>query len=214
MAPLWLAVKSIEDLKGRSVWKNIILTFHPAVTDYHKAKDENRLALVKAFLHQVLVYIKSTHRLRKTAHGKTRSIIALISDTLTRSHIFNNVSRLRNTLQPNPVADASVTLRFALPGFKIQNADLKNKVLLRQGKIYVKNKLPDDRPVGPPPRHIIESREKKDSGHVFKGCCAKVTDIQDISQVIIYVVSNKLDVTKASHVIYAYRLNELKGERS
>ena len=80
-----------------------------------------------------------------------------------------------------------------------------NKALLRQDKLNVKNKLQTQylKPVlsdQHPPIPITESREQKDNGNVFKGYYATVTDIHDISQVRTYLVSNKLDVTKASYV--------------
>jgi hypothetical protein len=58
---------------------------------------------------------------------------------------------------------------------------------------------------------IAESREQKDNGNIFKGYCARVTNVQDMSQVITCLVSNKPDVTKTSHVIYAHRLKGAKG---
>jgi len=59
---------------------------------------------------------------------------------------------------------------------------------------------------------ITESREQKDNGNVFNGYCARVTDVQDMSQVITYLVSNKPDVTKTSHVIYACWLKGTRGK--
>ena len=153
-------------------------------------------------------------------------MIARIPDSLARTAIFNNVSRFRDTqhyIQQQMPPSQSERRQFALTDFKSLKTDPKNKAILTQGKLFVKNKLhtqysrpllPDQRPTDVPPTPITESKERKDSGSVFKGYCAKVTDVQDVAQTKSYLVSNKPEVTKASHVIYAYRLETSRGKVS
>ena len=65
--------------------------------------------------------------------------------------------------------------------------------------------LLDQKQVDAPPTPITEDREQKNNGNEFKVYCSKVADIQIISQVRTYLVRNKPDVPKASHIIYGYR---------
>ena len=51
----------------------------------------------------------------------------------------------------------------------------------------------------------------KDSGSSFRGYNAEVTTINDVACVRQYLVANKPEVTNASHIIYAYRL-ESRGK--
>ena len=57
-----------------------------------------------------------------------------------------------------------------------------------------------------PPCQITESKDKKDSGSISCGYRANVSDIKAVTDVRQYLIYNKSDVGKATHMIYAYRL--------
>ena len=55
-----------SDLRGRSMWDNIIIHPDPAMNDFNEAKSENCVGLVKEFLRKILditsdIYIQSDH---------------------------------------------------------------------------------------------------------------------------------------------------------
>ena len=70
----------------------------------------------------------------------------------------------------------------------------------------MKPQLPERPLADQPPGQITESKDKKDSGSIFRGYCAKVCDIKAVTDVRQYILYNKPDVGKATHIIYAYRL--------
>ena len=215
----------LDDLKSRSMRDNIIVNFDPAAIDFKEAKGENCVGLVLAFLRNVLgitdnVYIQTAHRIGKSAY---RPMIARIPQSAQRSMIFKHANRLKDTrhyISQQLTPARSERRQFALPDYKQLKSDVKNKAVLAQDKLFVKNKLqtqflkpnlPDRPLISNPSGQIAESRDKKDSGSVFHGYCAKASDLKDVADVRQYLITNKPDVTHASHVIYAYRL-ETRGK--
>lgn len=214
----------LEDLKSRGMKDNVIIRFDPAVVDYKEVQGENCVALVGSFFTNVMgitskVYVQSAHRLGKITPDRSRAIIARIPDSDQRSLVFRNANRLKDTRhfisQQIPPSKAE-RKQLVLPEFKTLKTDSRNKAVLYQDKLFVKNKLqtqflsatlPDTPATDVPPTTIAESRKKTDSGSVFRGYSAKVSTVTEVAAVKQFLVTNKPDVTKATHVIYAYRFD-------
>lgn len=206
----------IDDLKSRSMKDNIYFSFDPECDEFKVVKGENCAELVRAFLRNILgltvpIYIQSAHRV---ADGR---MIARIPESAQRSLIFKNANRLRDTrhyLSQQMPPGRSERRQFALPYYKDMKADGRNKAVLAQDKLYVRNKLQlqyvkPSLPVCPltdeSPCRITESRSKKDGGSVFHGYAAHISDITDVADIRQYLITNNPEVTNASHVIYAFR---------
>jgi FtsZ-binding cell division protein ZapB len=221
-------VDEIESLKSRSMSDNLIFRFDPTATDYNEVKDETCTALVRAFIKNVLgiqtdIYVQSSHRLGKAITGTQRPIIARIPQAAQRALILQNAPRLRNTkhgIHSQLPASTVERRQLILPDYKELKKDIRNKAVLTQDKMYVKNKvqtqylkpsLPSQPLSDTSPCKISESKDKKDSGSVFRGYCARIGDLDDIAKVRQYLMYNVPDVSKATHIIYAYRL-ETRGK--
>ena len=99
--------------------------------------------------------------------------------------------------------------------------DVSNKAVLRQDKLYVKGKLqtqflkpqlPDTIISDTPDTTMVaESREKRDGGSTFKGYAAKVANMDDVSRIKQHLTCRH-EVSGASHVIFAYRLEGRGGK--
>ena len=154
------------------------------------------------------------------SQGKQRAIIARIPQSTQKSLIFQNTNRLRDTrhfISQQLPPSRSERRQFALPQFKELKADPRNKAVLSQDKLFVKNKLQaqymkpllPDRPLADKePSPVAVGKEKKEAGSVFRGYCAKVNDIKGVSDTRQYLLYNKPDVSKATHIIYAYRFEQ------
>jgi len=70
----------------------------------------------------------------------------------------------------------------------------------------MKPHLPECPLVDQPPCQIRESKDKNESGSIFRVYCTNVSDIKTVTDVRQYLMYNKPDVGKATHIIYAYRL--------
>ena len=156
------------------------------IPDFAEAKNENGVELFRAFLARVLnihdnIYIQSAHRLGKFAAGKQRPMIARIPVTAERSLIFRSANRLRDTkhfISSQMPPSRAERKQFALTEFKAKKADVTNKAVLRQDKLFVKGKLqtqflrprlPDTSIAIPNDTSMVaESREKQEGGNTFK----------------------------------------------
>ena len=207
---------------------NVIIRFDDTSDDYKEAHGENCVALTGSFLTDVMgitsnVYIQSAHRLGKAFPDKSRPIIARIPDSDQRALVFRNANRLRDTHHyisqqiPPSIAERK---QLVLPEYKALKNDNRNKAVLSQDKLFVKNKLqtqflkatlPELPATDVTPTKITESKKKVDSGSTFKGYSANVSTMSDIAAVRQFLITNKPDVMKASHVIYAYRY-EVRGK--
>ena len=94
-----------------------------------------------------------------------------------------------------------------------QRTTVAIKLSYNKVRLFVKNKLqtqflsvnlPDLPASDVHPTTISESRKKTDSGSIFKGYPAKVFSMDEVAAVKQFLIVNKPDVTKATHVIYAY----------
>ena len=222
--------KEIEGIKNRSMRDNIIFSFDPDDTNYHEADGEDCGGLVSSFISDIMgvtanIYIQSAHRLGPKNLNKQRSIIARIPNGRHRSIVFNNASRLRGTSHyiTNQIPPSQQERRqFVLPEFKSRKADKNNKAVLKQDRLFVRNKLQTQflppslpvisvRPDEASPT-IAESSVRKDGGSAFKGYCAGVTSLNDVAAVRQHLITDKPDVAKATHVIYAYRFEGRAGK--
>jgi hypothetical protein len=167
-------VNEIDDLKSRSMRDNIIINFDQEVQQFNESQGENCVELVRAFLHDILgitnkIYIQSAHRLGRPNVGKR----AKIPEALQRSLIFQNANRLRDTrhyISQQMTPARSERRQFALPEYKELKGDVRNKAVLTQDKLFVKNKLQTkfvkpNLPIPPPsdeaPCYIAESQRDK-----------------------------------------------------
>ena len=159
----------------------------------------------------------------KTITGQSRAIIARIPDSNQKSLIFKNANRLHDTqhfISQQMPPSFTERRQFAMPEYQKLKSDPRSKAVLSQDKLYVKNKLQTQYqaptlsvhpPSNTPPTEIKVSKDKKDSGSSFRGYSAEVNTINDVACVRQYLVANKPEVTNASHIIYAYRL-ESRGK--
>lgn len=223
-------MEQIDDLRSRSMRDNLIFNFDAKSATYNgkEADGENCAEIVRSFLREILgiqdrVYIQSAHRLGKMSVEHSRPIIARIPETSQRSLIFRNANRLKDTnhyISQQMTPSRAERRKFALPEFREAKQESRNNAVLAQDKLYIRNKLQVKyvKPNLPPrpltsdaPSQITESKEKKDGGSVFHGYCAAAKDIKDVANVRQYLISNKHEVTTATHVIYAYRF-ESRGK--
>jgi hypothetical protein len=204
---------------------NLIFRFDPSVNDFKECKSENCVALVRAFLRNILgitedIYIQTAHRLGKASPANQRAMIARIPQSEQRTLIFRNANRLRDThhyISQQLPPSCSERKQFTLPDYTQLKSDVRNTAVLTQDTLFVKNKLQTqymkpqlpERPLAhEAPCVFTEGKEKKEAGSVFRGYCANVTDIKEVSDIRQYLIYNKPDVSKATHVIYAYRLEQ------
>ncbi len=109
---------------------------------------------------------------------------------------------------------------FALPEFKLKKENPQNNAKLRQARLYVRGKLQTQftKTTLPVPsadltmdKTIKASRERNESLSSFRGYYAEAANLQDVADIHTQLIC-KPEVTKASHVIYAYRLEERGGK--
>jgi len=192
--------------------------------------NETCVDVVRNFLTSVMhvpgakdFYIPVAHRLGNKRSGHTRSIIAKFPIAIELSTVLRHGNRLRDTRHyVHRQLPPAVTERknFALDEFKEKKRDVANNAKLINEKLFIKGKyqskyqsrtlpgLKMDRSDGEP--DISTSNDISDSGSIFTSYTAMSANLDDANDVVNAVIQ-KPGVSAASHVMYAYRLQDARG---
>ncbi len=157
--------------------------------------------------------------------GQQRTIIARLPDSQVRSKIFKSAGqRLRGTKyfitsQMTPSCDERK--KFLLPEFKAKRNDPANRAIIRKDKLYIKNQL-QRQFLNPTLPNVADSASddvtmvsqsvvKSEGGSCFRGYAAPATSIDEVARLRKFLAHRKLEVSSASHIVYAYRVTGPDG---
>ena len=221
----------ILDLQSRSMKNNVILNFDKGSTNYcNEAEGEDCVALVKHFLINVLgiqaadrYYIPVAHRIGYRKSSLPRAIVAKFPIASELHGVLQQTGRLKNTghfITKQMPASTRERHQFALNEYMDKRKSPANKARLTGGKLYMKGKLqnkylPPDVSVDPNYEaqtdiSIEASDPVTDSGSIFQGYAAKVSNDPDVASTL--EQSLELDgVATATHRIFAFRYDDGHG---
>ena len=222
--------KEILELKSQSMKENLILNFDKSSSNYSsEAEGEDCVALVKHFLTNVLgiqsadgYYIPVAHRMGSRNASFPRAIVAKFPIASELQYVLQQTRRLKNTghfITKQMPASTRERHQFALTEFLDKRKSPANKARLVSGKLYVKGKLQNKYlpphlrkdPDHEVPANIIETSDSiTDSGSIFQGYAAKVSNDSDVA--VTLEQSLELDgVATATHRVFAYRYEDGHG---
>ena len=229
--------KSLErellELKAHTMKRNII--FHIDEVQFPAAKemrDENATYIVRNFLHNVMkvdydttrdLFITVAHRIGGDKSNKTRPIIAQFPVATDFDTVLYHASNLKNTThyinQQVPQA-MSERNQFAYPTFKDLRNDKSNRARLAKGQLFVKGDLVTKYlpPILPEVLNdttevpvVSRSQQKEDSNSTFVGFSAQdVTSMEQLAKIRDLLLKDP-DTQKASHIVMAYRIQNLEN---
>ena len=214
----------LESLKGRSMNKNLIISFNKC-DKYKEKKKENTLSVVNKFLKNELK-INDTNSINITAAHRTgterldgrRSIIITVPSQSDISKIMSNVKNLKDTgcfIDRQIPQSINERKRMCLPDFKEARAK-GQKPVLRDDKLYVNGELirqhlPPSLPdIIDSPSEDLDIRHGKhidDSGSRFIGYTAEVSSLNDVREVLDSLLM-ETEFASCSHVMYSYRIDD------
>ena len=214
----------LESLKGRSMNKNLIISFNKC-DKYKEKKKENTLSVVNKFLKNELkindtnsINITAAHRIGAERVDGRRSIIITVPSQSDMSKIMSNVKNLKDTgcfIDRQIPQSINERKRMCLPDFKEARAK-GQKPVLREDKLYVNGELIRQH-LPPTLPDIIDSPSEEldirhgnhidDSGSRFIGYAAEVSSLNHVREVLDSLLMDT-EIASRSHVMYSYRIDD------
>jgi hypothetical protein len=215
----------LDSMRAHSMKNNLIFNFDKDNEQYKEVKGENCVDLVKSFLGNVLgignandIYIPVAHRIGRRNPNFTRSIIAKFPISNEFDLVLKNTNRLRSTrhyVAKQLTAKQRERKKYILPVFKDLKSNPDNNARVVDDKLFVKGNLQVKYrpPKIPPPLmnnpslELLHGDNVTDSGSTFTGFVAKVTSMQDVSD-ILQMAKTRPEIAAANHLIFAYRIGQ------
>jgi uncharacterized protein YoxC len=215
----------LDRLRAHSMKCNIIFNFDNNNANFKESKGENCVEIVKMFARSVLgidkanaLYIPVAHRIGRRNPLYTRAIIAKFPISNEFNMIMMNTNRLRDTrhqVTQQLTAKQRERKQFVIPVLKELRSNPDNQAKLFGDKLMVKGKLQVNylEPKLPPPQlpnqsiKVIPSDSTTDSGSTFTGFAARVTSMQEVSDVL-ELVKSKPEIASATHLMFAYVMGQ------
>jgi hypothetical protein len=166
--------------------------------------------------HADRLYIPVAHRIGRRDPNYTRAIIAKFPIASEFESVLINSKRLahsRHFITKQLTAKQRERKKFILPEFKELKQDPNNNTKIVDDKLFVKGSLqtrflPPRIPTATlqnPSLELIAGDSVTDSGSTFTGFIAKVTNMQDVGDVL-HMVKSKPEIAAANHLMYAFRV--------
>jgi len=213
------------DLRSHSMKYNLLFNFDSNYDACKEVNGEDCVSVIRLFLSNVMqvphadkFFIPVAHRLGKRQSGHNRAILAKFPISSQLDDVLKHANRLRNTkhyvARQTPAA-INERHQFAMDMYKAN----RDKSRLTNGKLFIQGKLQSQfqKPVLPcttavapiDTDSISTGTEIEDSGSKFKSYTLQASTLEQVKEAI-NLVQQIPDVTNASHIIYAYRLDNGK----